>query len=152
MSVLASASKYFNLCRLNLYKFIWSARGMRWPSDIRLIYPYPKLSSEPSLIFLGRKVCISAEVHFVTHDGGYWVPRNIDIPFKGDSRGEIKIGDNVFIGIKTIILPRVTVGDNVIIAAGSVVTKNIPANSVWGGVPARRICSIEEYVAKHNAL
>ena len=49
---------------------------------------------------------------------------------------EVSIGNNVFIGMKTIILKGVSIGDNVIIGAGSVVTKNIPDNEVWAGNPA----------------
>ncbi|WP_317047131.1 acyltransferase [Pedobacter nutrimenti] len=51
----------------------------------------------------------------------------------------VVIKDNVFIGMNSIILKGVTVGSNVIVAAGSVVTKNIPDNQVWGGNPAKFI-------------
>lgn len=54
---------------------------------------------------------------------------------------EVVIGDRVWIGCRTIILKGVTIGDGATIAAGSVVTKNIPSNTVWGGVPARPIQS-----------
>lgn len=47
-------------------------------------------------------------------------------------------------------MKRVTIGDNCIIGAGSVVTKSIPANSVACGVPAKVICSIEDYVRKNE--
>ena len=46
------------------------------------------------------------------------------------------IGDNVWIGAQACILPGVTIGDNTVIAGGSVVTKDIPANTVWYGNPA----------------
>lgn len=49
----------------------------------------------------------------------------------------IKIGDNVWIGAKATILRGVTIGSNVVIGANSVVTKDIPADSVAAGVPAR---------------
>lgn len=51
----------------------------------------------------------------------------------------VVINDNVFIGMNTIILKGVTIGTNVAIAAGSVVTKSIPDNQIWGGNPARFI-------------
>ena len=50
--------------------------------------------------------------------------------------GEIKIGNNVWIGAKAIILPGINIGDNSVIAAGSVVTKNVAANILVGGNPA----------------
>lgn len=53
------------------------------------------------------------------------------------SKGAVIIGSNVWVGDKATILPNVKIGDNVIIAANSVVTKDIPPNSVVGGNPAR---------------
>lgn len=54
----------------------------------------------------------------------------------------IRIGDNVFIGTACIICKGVSIGNNSIIAAGSVVTKDIPANEIWGGNPASFIRKI----------
>ena len=56
--------------------------------------------------------------------------------------------DNVFIGSGTRILYNTRIGSNVIIGSGSLVNKDIPDNSVYAGVPARYICSFEEYVEK----
>lgn len=50
--------------------------------------------------------------------------------------GDVIIGNNVLIGARSLILPGVTIGDNVIVAAGSVVTKDIPSDTMVGGVPA----------------
>lgn len=58
------------------------------------------------------------------------------------------IGDNVFIGINSIILSGSNIGNNVIIGAGSVVSGRIPDNEVWGGNPAKFICSLDEYYKK----
>ena len=54
----------------------------------------------------------------------------------------VVIGDNVFIGAHTTILKGVTIGNNSIIGACSVITKNIPANEIWAGNPARLIKNI----------
>jgi maltose O-acetyltransferase len=51
--------------------------------------------------------------------------------------GRVKVGNCVSIGTNATVLPKVTIGDNVIIGAGSVVTRNIPDNSLAFGVPAR---------------
>ncbi|WP_297974551.1 DapH/DapD/GlmU-related protein [uncultured Bacteroides sp.] len=59
-----------------------------------------------------------------------------------------KIGNRVFLGANSIILPGVVVGDNVIIGSGSVVTKDITSNSVVAGNPARVISTINEYIDK----
>lgn len=102
--------------------------------------------SEPYLIKLGNHVTLTKGVSFITHDGGVWVFRNEDKNI--DVFGKIEIGNNVFIGLNSLILPGVTIGDNVVVAAGSVVTKNIENNCVVGGNPARKIKTIEEYREK----
>lgn len=51
----------------------------------------------------------------------------------------IKIGNNVWIGANVVILPSVTIGNNSIVGAGSVVTKNIPSDSIFAGNPAKEI-------------
>ena len=56
----------------------------------------------------------------------------------------IKVGDDVWIGGNVVVLPGVTIGDNVVIGAGSIVTKDIPSNSVAVGNPCQVIKSIEK--------
>ena len=51
----------------------------------------------------------------------------------------VRIGKRVWIGANATILPGVAIGDNAIVGAGAVVTKNVPANTIVGGVPARQI-------------
>jgi acetyltransferase-like isoleucine patch superfamily enzyme len=102
--------------------------------------------SEPYLVTIGSHVTITGNVQFITHDGGVWVFRD-EFP-EIDVLGRIIIGNNVFIGFNSIIMPGVTVGDNVVIGAGSVVTKNIPSNSVVAGVPAKVISTFESYKEK----
>lgn len=99
--------------------------------------------SEPYLITIGDHVTITGEVRFVTHDGGVWVFRD-ELPGI-DVVAPITVGNNVFIGLRTVVMPGVTIGNNVVIAAGSVVTRDIPANVVAAGVPARVIRKLEEY-------
>lgn len=103
-------------------------------------------SSEPFLISIGCNCHITSGVQFITHDGGPLILRH-EYPDL-DFTAPIKIGDYVYIGIRSIILPGVTIGNHCIIGAGSVVNKIIPANSVAAGVPARVICDLNEYVQR----
>lgn len=104
--------------------------------------------SEPWLIKIGNRVCISNDVTFVNHD------LNWPLQEKYDSLtgfGTIIIEDNCQIGVRATILPRVTIGANSIVGACSVVTKDIPPNSVAAGHPAKVISSLDEYEEKCRA-
>lgn len=108
--------------------------------------PLHMFGAEPWCITLGDNVHITQEVLFVTHDGGTLLFRDRQPDL--EITKPIVVGDNVYIGVRSIIMPGVTIGNNVIIAAGSVVTKNISDNSVWGGVPAQLIKTSDEYFEK----
>ena len=99
--------------------------------------------TEPWAITIGNNVHITREVIFITHDGGTLLFR--DRMQDLEITSPIKIGNNVYIGVRSLILPGVIIGNNCIIAAGSIVTKNIPDNSVYGGNPAKFIISFESY-------
>jgi acetyltransferase-like isoleucine patch superfamily enzyme len=96
-----------------------------------------KFDSEPYLIEIGNHVAITTGTSFVTHDGSAWIVRS-KIP-DIDVFGEIKIGDNTFIGANCLILPGTRIGCNCVIGAGSVVRGTIPDNSVAMGNPAKII-------------
>ena len=64
--------------------------------------------------------------------------------------GKVKIGNKIFIGAGTIVLPNVSIGDNSIIGAGSVVTKDIPANVVAAGNPAKVLYPLDDFLNKHD--
>lgn len=68
----------------------------------------------------------------------------------GTRVANVKIGNRVFIGAGTIILPGVTIGDDIVIGAGSVVTKDVPSDSVAVGNPAKIICSLDKYIQKQR--
>ncbi|MBE6728778.1 MAG: acyltransferase [Ruminococcaceae bacterium] len=105
------------------------------------------------LIELGENTIISAKVLFLVHDYSIGTAiRSVRPVTKGKMPHflkEIKIGNNCFIGIRSIILPGTTIGDNCIIGAGSVVKGNIPAGSIVAGNPAKIIKTTEEYALYH---
>jgi len=57
--------------------------------------------------------------------------------------GHIHIRKNAWIGAGATILPGVTIGENAVVAAGAVVSKDVPTNTIVGGVPAKIIKSID---------
>lgn len=105
--------------------------------------------SEPYLIKLHKYSRISSNVIFITHDGGTWAFRNTNKEFKDVKKfGTIEIGEYSFIGAGSIIMPGVHIGNNCVIGAGSIVTKDVPDNYVVCGVPARILCTTNEYAVK----
>lgn len=107
--------------------------------------PFSLFGSEPYLITIGDHVEITNGCRFITHDGSVWVMRENEESSNIDFLAPIRIGNNVFIGMDSIILPGVSVGNNVVVGAGSVVAKDIPSNTVCAGCPARAIRSYEDY-------
>ena len=99
--------------------------------------------SEPWLISVGNNVTITSGVKILTHDGATWLIR--DSKGRRYSYKKVEIGNNVFIGVNVIIMPGVKIEDNVIIAAGSIVTKSIPKDSIIGGNPAKIIGKYFDY-------
>ncbi|WP_433392419.1 DapH/DapD/GlmU-related protein [Micromonospora sp. KLBMP9576] len=105
--------------------------------------------SEPWLITIGDNVYITAGVQFVTHDGGTLILRK-DHP-ELDWTAPITIGDDVYIGMRSMILAGVNIGNRCVIGAGSIVTRDIPDNTVAAGVPARPLRTTDEYLAQLQA-
>lgn len=64
--------------------------------------------------------------------------------------GVVSIGNNVFIGADSTLLPGISIGDNVVIGAGTVVAKDIPSDCVVVGNPCRILRTYEEFVEKEN--
>lgn len=108
-----------------------------------------KLGSEPYLITIGDDFYTSSNIQFITHDGSVNVLRNFYSECRtADFFGRIVIGNNVFIGYGCTILPGSIIGDNVIVGANAVVKGQLNSNSVYAGIPARYICSLDEYKQK----
>lgn len=108
--------------------------------------PLGMFSTEPWIITLGNNVHITREVLFITHDGGTLLYRD-KVPDL-EITAPITVGNDVYIGVRSIIMPGVTIGDNCVIGSGSIVTRDVPPNSVVAGVPAKVIKSTDEYLDK----
>ncbi|WP_432662621.1 acyltransferase [Wukongibacter baidiensis] len=122
-------------------------QGLKISEDCRITGKV-SFGSEPYLIKIGKRVTITGRVQFITHDGGTWVFREREDCKNINRYGHIEVMDNSFIGFGSIILPGVKIGPNSVVAAGSIVTKDVPPNTVVGGNPAEVITDIETYIEK----
>jgi len=106
-------------------------------------------------ITLSERDVISHDVEFLTHDYSYTTAliSEGNVPEKDIAMVKpIKVGENVFIGCRSLILPGTTIGDNCIIAAGSVVRGNIASGSVYMGNPGKIVKETQELIKKWRGL
>lgn len=96
------------------------------------------------LIEIGDNVTLAPRVHILCHDASTKQFLNYT------KIGRVTIGNNVFIGAESVVLPGITIGNNVIIGANSTVTHNIPDGMVAAGSPAKIICTTQEYLEKNK--
>jgi len=136
-----SIIKLGNNCTFNSHN-LFNTRGIG-PCIIRTYTDYARIEigdnsgfsgvtiSARCLIKIGRDVMVGA---------GTTIADNDDHPERlGTTEAQVIIGNNVFIGMRCMIMKGVTIGDNAVIGAGSIVTKDIPANCIAAGVPCKVI-------------
>lgn len=113
---------------------------------------FRKIPLYSRLISFGNNVWVASNVTFIPHDVIHYMlnytRKDLKLP---EYLGCIDIKDNVFIGSNATILPNVSVGPNAIIAAGALVNKSV-GEGVYAGVPAKYICSIDEFIEKRQTL
>ena len=105
--------------------------------------------TRPWLLEIGNDVQITEGVTILTHGYDWSVLKGVYGEVLGSSGG-VKIGNNVFIGMKSTILKGVHIGNNVIIGANSLINKDVPDNCVVSGNPARVVMSLEQYYEKRK--
>ena len=96
------------------------------------------------LIEIGDNVTLAPRVHILAHDA------STKIPLGYTKIGKVTIGNNVFIGANTVVLPNVQIGNNVVIGAGSIVTTDLPSGGIYLGNPCRKIADYDEWVRKQK--
>ena len=144
--------RYYMMLRIFLYadgydrgKYLKMNKYFKKQGEHCYFQPW-NFGTEPHLISFGDNVHVTSDVRFITHDNTAKMFAYMDHVDEYQYRyGEIKIGDNVFIGARTNILYDVKIGNNVIIGAGSLVNKDIPDNCIAGGVPARILGNFDDY-------
>lgn len=139
---LQSSEKFINYLRSKGVKI---GKGCYIPNPKSVQIDY----SKPILLEIGEHVRLNQDLTIMTHDFASMAFVNAYNEFIPSHR-KIKIGSNVYFGRKCTVLKGVTIGDNCIIGYGSVVMKDIPANSVAAGCPAKVICTLEEYFSKRE--
>ena len=105
------------------------------------------------LIKFHNNIAVSRNVDFCTHDIIKRVLNRLqenNTEFK-EHIGCIEVMDNVFIGSNSVILYGVQIGPNVIVAYGSVVVKDCEPNSVYAGVPAKKVAQFSDFVEKRRS-
>lgn len=105
--------------------------------------------TRPFMIRIGNNVIVTKGVTILTHGYDWAVIKHVYNKVIGSSRRVI-IGNNVFIGVNSVILPGVTIQDNVIIGSGSIVSGLVESNSVYAGNPAKKIMTLDEYKIKRE--
>ena len=127
--------------------------GIKIGDDCTIYVPSKTLIDEqyPWMITIGNHVRITEGVKILTHDYAWAVLKTETGAILGAS-GTVKIGDNVFIGMNTVITRNVEIGNNVIIGAGSVVTKDVPEGAIVAGNPAKIVDSFSNLYEKRYKL
>jgi maltose O-acetyltransferase len=121
-------------------------RGLKVGSNFKMLEECIIDDSHCWHIEIGNNVTLAPRVHILAHDAS---TKNF---LNYTKVKNVKIGNDVFIGANSIILPGVTIGNMVIIGAGSVVVNNIPDNTVYVGNPAKFFCKTDEYLLKNKKL
>lgn len=98
------------------------------------------------LIRIGDDVTLGPNVTLLAHDAS--TKRALGLV----RVAQVRIGNRVFIGAGSIVLPGITIGDDVIIGAGSVVTRDIPSGSLAAGNPAKVLSTSSDYLARQQSL
>ena len=103
----------------------------------------------PWMIEIGDDVHIAADVSILQHDFSWAVLQHRTGEVLG-SCGPVRIGNNVFIGQRALILKGSDIGDDVIVGAGAVVAGRLEPGAVYAGSPARRVMGIDEFQEKRR--
>lgn len=150
MNLIVKLGHYMRRIRLlvdsGYYPEYLRKQGVRIGRNSSILYPSYVDGRLPYLLEIGDDVVISLYVTILTHDAtSAWAGDLVKV-------GRVRIHDHVFIGANTTVMCNVSIGPNAIVGAGSVVSRDVPPDSVVAGNPAKLVCSMDQFKAKHREL
>lgn len=134
------------------------SKGAQIGEDVHIFAPMKVVIDEqyPWLITIGNHVQITEGVKILTHDYSWAVLKRLNVDGESGAvlgrAGKICIGDNVFLGMNTVVLAGSEIGNSVIVGAGSVVSGQLSDGGVYAGVPAKRLMSVEAFFEKRSRV
>jgi len=150
MNLIVKLGHYLRRIRLlvdsGYYPEYLRKQGVRIGRNCVILYPSYIDGRLPYLLEIGDDVVISLYVTILTHDAASaWAGDLVKV-------GRVRINDHVFIGANTTVMCNVAIGPNAIVGAGSVISRDVPPDSVVAGNPAKLVCSMDQFKAKHREL
>lgn len=110
-------------------------------------------SSKYDYLTIGERVTISFDVAVLVHDYSIvHAARSIGKKVNSIIYKPVSIGNNVFVGARSIIMPGTTIPDNCIIGGGTVVKGKLESNSIYVGNPCRKIGTTDEFAGRYDSL
>ena len=114
-------------------------RGVRVGKNVEIGYFVIIANVNPSAVEIQDGVTIAARATILEHDNAFAYSNGMDSKEAG-----VVIEERAFIGVHSVVMPGVCIGRGAIVGGQSLVTKNVPAGEVWGGVPSKRLGVISE--------
>lgn len=122
------------------------SKGLKIGKNVEIVSDYFFDPSHCFLISIGDNCTFAPNVKLIAHDAS-------TKKLLGYTKiGKIEIKENCFIGDSTIVLPNIKIGPNSIVGSGSVVTKDVPPNTIVAGNPAKVITTVEKYIRKIETI
>jgi len=134
-------------------KLYWEKLGVIMGENTLPNLGFQSTSNGEKLVYIGKNVSIAPNVMLITDscaNNGEEINRIKYVKDSLTKKEKIIIEDEVWIGANVTILPGVTIGRCSIIGAGSVVTKNVEAYSIYAGIPAKKIRDLSKYESDAN--